>query len=296
LPENWSDPGRPTRSAAKALLAKVYLTNAGWPIKDVSMYSKAAAKAKEVIDLHVYELLPDYADLWKVKNNNNVESIFSFQHSATTENQFFVAGLASQPFEEGGWSDFYSEIQFFNDFPAGPRKDATFYTVFKKLVNGQVVLVPWEKSFLKHPFYRKFRDGAVDENNPFNAEMGSDFKMPYMRYADLLLIYAEAQCMSEGPCLLAYEAINQVRKRAGLPKLTTNLSQIAFRDSVIAERGWELAAERWRWFDLIRTEKLEEITLKRSKEDIDGYFVQPTHANYLAPIPQRDVDKNPNLK
>jgi len=119
--------------------------------------------------------------------------------------------------------------------------------------------------------------------------------MPHIRYADLLLMYAEATCMSVGPDASAYDAINKVRNRAGLPDLTEGLSQMAFRDSVIAERGWELACERHRWFDLVRTEKVEEIALKRHADDAPLY-AQPTHENYLAPIPQKEVDKNPNLK
>jgi hypothetical protein len=297
LPVTWSDqPGRPTRGAAKALLAKVYLTNAGWPLKDNSMYAKAAAKAQEVIALNQYELLPVFADLWKLDNGNNIESIFSFQHSRTTGSTFWFTGIASMPeAEEGGWDDVFSEIQFFYDFPAGPRKDATFYTVFKKKVDGEVVLVPWEESLQKNPYYRKYREGAVDEENPWSAQMGTDFKMPFLRYADLLLIYAEAKCMSTGPDESAYEAINDVRVRAGLDKLTPGLSQEAFCDSVIAERGWELACERHRWFDLVRTEKVEEVALRRHPDDIP-LPSQPTRDDYLAPIPQLEVDKNPNLK
>ncbi|MBI9064304.1 MAG: RagB/SusD family nutrient uptake outer membrane protein [Marinilabiliaceae bacterium] len=297
LPVTWSEePGRPTKGAAKALLAKVYLTNAGWPLKDAAMYAKAAAKAKEVMDLNQYALLPNYADLWKLANGNNEESIFSFQHSKTTGTTFWFTGIASMPeAEEGGWDDVFSEIQFFYDFPAGPRKDATFYTVFKKKVDGEIVEVPWQESVQNNPYYQKFRDGAVDEENPWSAQMGTDFKMPYIRYADLLLMYAEATCMSSGPDEFAYRAINDVRNRAGLADLTENLSQTAFRDSVIAERGWELACERHRWFDLVRTEKVEEIALKRHPEDIP-FFDLPTKDDYLAPIPQREVDKNPNLK
>lgn len=296
LPVSWSDPGRPTLGAAKTLLAKVYLTMAGWPLKDATMYAKAAAKAKEVIDLGRYKLMTNYADLWKLENGNNIESIFSFQHSKTTGSQFWMMGCAAVPeAEEGGWDDLFSEVQFFYDFPEGPRKDATFYTVFKKKVDGKIVTIPWEESIQKNPYYRKFRDGAVNEENPWACEMGNDFKMPYLRYADLLLIYAEAKCMSGSPDASAYYAINQVRNRAQLPNLSSGLSQTAFRDAVIAERGWELAAERWRWFDLVRTEKVEEIAAKRSSWDIP-LAAQPSHKNYLAPIPQREVDKNPNLK
>ena len=78
LPVTFSEKGRPTKGAAKALLAKVYLTMAGWPIEDASYYAKAKDKAAEVMTMG-YDLEPNFADLWKQeKKLSNLEFIFTF--------------------------------------------------------------------------------------------------------------------------------------------------------------------------------------------------------------------------
>src|SRR5690606_11840764 len=80
LPTEWpGEPGRPTVWAAKGLLAQVYLTMAGWPLKDESKYALAAQKAKEVIDGSPYDLLPNFADIWPITNENNKEIVWAIQ-------------------------------------------------------------------------------------------------------------------------------------------------------------------------------------------------------------------------
>ena len=109
-----------------------------------------------------------------------------------------------------------------------------------------------------------------------------------IRYSEVLLTYAEATAMSSAPDASAYGAINQVRQRAGLPELTPGLSQTAFRDSVIAERGWEFTAEYgMRWFDLIRTETVQKANSTRDASEAP-FINQPSDANhtyYWAPFP-----------
>lgn len=76
LPITFAEKGRPTKGAAKTLLAEVYLTMAGWPLKDATKYTLARDKAKEVIDLNIYSLEPNFADLWKVKKNLLIKRLF----------------------------------------------------------------------------------------------------------------------------------------------------------------------------------------------------------------------------
>lgn len=87
----------------------------------------------------------------------------------------------------------------------------------------------------------------------------------------------------------AYAAINQVRQRAGLPSLTTGLSITAFRDSVVAERGWEFAGPEpaQRWFDLIRTETVAKANAGRDASEVplSGHPDDVNHTFYWAPIP-----------
>jgi len=115
----------------------------------------------------------------------------------------------------------------------------------------------------------------------------------------VLLTYAEAQAMSASPDAAAYAAINQVRNRAGLANLATGLSQAAFRDSVIAERGWEFAGVEpaARWYDLIRTETVAKANSDRdaSEEAFKNVPNDASHTYYWAPIPIGDQQLNPNL-
>ena len=133
-----------------------------------------------------------------------------------------------------------------------------------------------------------------------------------IRYAEVLLIYAEAQAMAEnGPNALAYNCINRVRNRAfaGVGSTQKNLqpglSATAFRDSVFVERGWEFAGFEIcsRWFDLVRMELVEDAV----KEKPDHSFLPgrspkewpianpPTKRRYFLPIPADDALLNPNL-
>ena len=119
-PANVSNVGRASAGAAKALLADFYLTWAGWPVKDASKAQLAAAKAKEVIDMAYYELLP-ISELWKLENQNSKESVFSIQFSEVEDMRSgWPAGTSFH--EARGWSDMYPELQFFHDFPEGPSQ------------------------------------------------------------------------------------------------------------------------------------------------------------------------------
>jgi hypothetical protein len=135
-------------------------------------------------------------------------------------------------------------------------------------------------------------------NHVNNNWIGSH-TVPVIRYAEVLLTYAEAQAMSASPDASAYAAINQVRNRAGLANLASGLSQAAFRDSVIAERGWEFAGVEpaARWYDLIRTETVARANSDRdaSEEALKNIPNDASHTYYWAPIPIGDQQLNPNL-
>lgn len=298
LPDTQSEVGRPKKGAAKALLAKVYLTKAGWPLKDQASYALAADKANEVISQRGtwgYDLLPDFEMLWQRANDNSEESVFSIQYDRNTgdgAHANHLIGTASMPKEENGWEDFFCELTFYNEFPIGPRKDATFRTVFYTS-DGDVI--NFEDSDARHPYYAKFRDGAVDEATPWISAFHTAAAYALIRYADVLLIYAEASAQSSGVDAAAYEAVNLVRNRAGLADLPTGLSREEFVDAVIDERGWEFAGEGQRWYDLLRTEKVQEVVAKRDPDEQVKIVGVISPDNYYAPIPEAEVLKNPNL-
>lgn len=293
LPPEWpGNPGRPTVWAARSLLAQVYLTMAGWPLKDETKYALAAAEAKDVIDHSPHDILDNFADIWLLNNENNEEIVWAIQFCSVEKcnSPYYMTqgGYTTMPSEESGWDDVFFELGFYKRFPAGLRKDATFHTQF---TNG----ISFEQSSTKHPYIAKYRDGAEKGKASYENDYMTSRNMNYLRFAEVLLIYAEAQAMADGtPNADAYKAINRVRDRAGLDDLTPGLGQMAFRDSVIAERGWELAAEFSRWFDLVRTEKVE--TVKALKDPLDMQpVVEVTKKQYHSPIPDYDVLLNPNL-
>lgn len=295
LPAAWpaSEAGRPTVWAAKSLLAQVYLTMAGWPLKDESKYALAASEAKDVIDNSGHDLLSNFSDIWPLANQNNKEIIWAIRYCLATICDWPYmsthGGAPTSPGEEGGYDDIFMEVGFYKRFPEGPRKEATFHHTFNTGIE-------YTQSVTKHPYLAKYRDGTDAKKPGFVHPFFTNRNLNYMRFAEILLNYAESHSMANGgPDDTDYAAINRVRNRAGLPDLQTGLSQIAFRDSVVAERGWELAGEFSRWFDLVRTEKVEEMAALKDPDDMTP-LNPPSHRQYLAPVPYSETLLNPNLK
>lgn len=264
LPLDFPGKALPNKAAAKGLLAEVYLNMAGWPLEDVSKYALARDKAKEVMDMDMYSLEPNFKDLWYAANKfTNSEFIFFYNADADAGANASFMHIAQRPGEEGGWNDLFSEARWFYAFPDGPRKDGSFWTTFD---DGNDTY--WTESMMQQPFIAKYRDAgpaASLDVGPINSWSGSGM-VCVTRYAEILLTYAEAANMAEGgPSAAAYEAINEVRRRAGgydqsvYPDLPAGLSQADFDEAVIAERGWELSFELKRWFDLVRRKMVVEV-------------------------------------
>ncbi|MEM6767323.1 MAG: RagB/SusD family nutrient uptake outer membrane protein [Bacteroidota bacterium] len=305
LPDTWFDePGRVNKWAAKLMLAKVYLTSAGWPLKRSENYALAAEKAIDVLNNAPNGLLSNYSELWLEANDNNSESVLAVQACATCGDW----GLSNRlPFsigaeaEEGGWDDYYSEIKFFEEFPEGPRKEATFQTIF----GGGI---PWQETSQGHPYYLKTRGFQVQTINSLNVYV--------LRYADAHLIYAEAANKAEGgPSAQAYASINTIKRRAAgvsldIPNpdvdLASGLSGDEFHRAVLDERAWEFAGEWERWWDLVRNQIVAEATAKRDfpnelplNPSVDVNSEASFEPYYYAPIPlnemllRKDWEQNP---
>jgi hypothetical protein len=303
-----------TSGAAKSLLASVYLTWAGYPMKDPSKYALAAQKAKEVIDNEAdygYVLLPDCYDLWKWQNGwkstGNAEGVFTFFYNTRNEANM-SSPSAMFPEDFGGWNDMFAELTFFEEFPEGPRKDATFLTTAKRSPDGPVITwngdVEAGLGFIQqHPYYRKMIEieGFDYDDMDKNINWTSSRSCQLIRYAEVLLIYAEAQPMADGsPNALAYTCLNRVRTRAGLEDAPAGLSGSDFRNVVIDERKWEFAGGEpgcSRWHDLVRTETVAASLAKRHPNEVPvvGRPDDATHSLYFSPIPSKDVLLNPNL-
>lgn len=283
-------PGRVSSGTAKAYLADVYLTMGGWPLKDQTKYALAAAKAKELIDNqddYGFNLDTPLDVLW---NGNPAaprqsEEIFALYLNPKQGTINTTYGAAPKPAceAEGGWDDYLPEIYFYKNFPEGLRKDLTFQSIMHT-PNGDF---PYNEVGTKHPNYRKFYSTEGVTWAVSNA-------VCYYRFATVLLTYAEAQCRATGtPNTEAFDAVNAVRNRAGLPDLDPALTGDDFAKAVFDERGWEMAGESTRYFDLKRMEMVDDVNAPAMK-DPDDYPVRGQIYDYL-PLPAADKQLNPNL-
>lgn len=288
LPISWSgEPGKPTRGAAKGILAKVYLTMATNPLNEVSNYQKAAQVALDVIESDNYSLVTDIVDVFSLENKYGPEMMWSYNSTSddvATAPQIWV----SEVYADGGWADAAIDTTFESSWPAQTRKDAYLFTEW----NG----VNYHDFPEQVPFCKKFFFYIpVDDFNGYSSTVN----WPVIRYADVLLMYAEAANMANGgPTDEAVDAINQVIDRANgyvennaHPKLTTSMSQADFDKAVIQERSWELVFENAdRWFDICRKRILDQVTTRPE------YLANFSVDDYLFPIPEIDMELNELLE
>lgn len=293
LPETFSGSteGRATAGAALATLSKVYLT---WAQTDSEagnsrrneFYKKAIAYADRVTALNKYQLVENTFDLFATDKKNGPEHIFSIQH-ANLNNVTGHCTFAT------GWSDsepvlITNNVRFYEEMDdADQRKESSWA---KRLYNPNT----GEYFTFKVPLFRKYIDTI---NYAKNQYAGRNTNNAYIRYAEVLLIKAEAENELNGPTQTAYEAINQVRRRAyrhfpvtapSVHDLPAGLSQAEFRKRLQEERFNEFILEGQRWFDLVRWRILIS-TVSQEKTGI-------TEKNYLFPIPASQITLNPNLK
>ena len=282
----------------QSLLANVYLTTAGFPLKNTANYALAAAEAKDVIDNGPYELEEELGGIMGKQENNldengNTEAIIAFPAFVPLDG--WNAG--NYQAEAILFGDKVVEITFFANFPAGTRKDFTFDTTF---INNNETPDDESDDFedvLNPPQYSKEKFGEQDFGS-VNKDIN------YLRYSELLLIYAEAQIRATGnnSDASALSAINQVKRRAaGLPPTVPDASvdvTSATWEDIVWEKAWELAGEWTRWYDIVRTETLDEVNAIRSPAEPAALSSSPTltEAFPWSPIPANDVSINPSLQ
>ena len=318
LPLRWPgsatpDDGRPTQGAAYAMLADVYLNMSGVLVHE-NHWADAARAAKAVIDSGRYSLVPSFANLWLINNKNGPEHIYSIQFGGLKRNLFTCQ---SRPTGIGAESCtnatnyWYATAAFMNTFAdSDARKPVTFLTqvnvplgcttgatgcvtYYYDRTSTDGKTAPFGNKTPRFPtampYYGKFFDaggpGMINQNSS-----RSDLNWPVYRYAEVLLMYAEAENEANGPTQPALNAINLVRRRAGLTDLLLGLSQDSLRTLVHKERGFELAFESKRLFDLKRWGTFLTVL---SGDPVAGPYVQAHHV-FLA-IPQREIDLAPGL-
>ncbi len=279
---NSANIGRATKGAAQALLGKVYLYAKNYPLAEAAFNS--------VITTNQYQLIPAFSNL--LITDNNAESLFEIQFAD-------LAGQGSDrvandyPQGQGGFSnilptqDLVDEFETYNGATAiNGRDPRLFYSIFREGDPYDATSPTFQKAWTPTGYARKKGMFPVIRVNNGN----SDRNFPLIRLSDVLLMYAEAANENNKPTE-AINAINRVRARVGMPALPTaqypaNNKAELFK-AIVHERRVELAFEYHRLLDLRRW------GLAEQKLGPLG-FTAPKH-NYF-PIPQQELNTNPNLK
>ncbi|WP_339917797.1 RagB/SusD family nutrient uptake outer membrane protein [Yeosuana marina] len=275
------DLGRASKGAAQAMLAKVYLT--------LGDYQKTVDLTNEVMLSSVYSLEPDFKDIFTAERDNGSEWLFSYATSG--ESEFSTHQLAQFGFPNN-LGKFGFTRAFGNIWVKQPLLDIydqvndTRFTdmIWKEYVDpitGEVV------AFRKGTGYysKKYDDIEFSKDMLFTR-----INYPILRYSDVLLMYAEA--LNEVSPLNddAFNKLNMVRNRANLGDITIAEldSQQAFTNEVLDERRREFVNENQRVFDLKRRGLFLDFVQQLP-------YSQFSEEDVLYPIPQAEIDANPNL-
>lgn len=298
-----SGDGHITRAAVKTLLAKVQLTMAGYPLqKGSEYYAKAYDTAKDVYDNGRISLFAQFADIRSEGKENSGEILFSIQrepdkagspmHNAILPYPRTTPEVSANP-DAGGC--IASSLSFYNSFAENDSRrnnqEFFYWEVKSKDGSTDVTLDVTEQMFVY-----KFWDSSAAQSGRCGVDV------PIIRYADLLLILAEAKVMADGGSTsdaTAVEAYWKVRQRA-VGSTEDKPASIDFA-TVYKERIWELCFENQTIYDLLRTRKVLD-TDKGIIVDLIG-FHSPGHsegvrweeADLLMPYPLREKRLNPNL-
>lgn len=278
--------GRASKGAAYGMLAKVYLT--------LGNYQEVVNMTTQVEGLG-YALNDNYYDNFNIQNENSIESIFEVQYASdggygfwSNENQASWAspfmGPRGSNFVGGAYGWNQPTQEFMNQYESNDsRKDVT--VLYDGCPNFDGLNYDSDYSYSGYNVRKFLVPISVVpsyDNSPMN--------FPVLRYADILLMKAEA--LNElGQTNDAGIYLNRVRDRAGLDDITLGLSQTQFRNAVLKERRMELAFEGQRWFDLIR--------VNNGQYGLDFLHSigknNASQKHLLFPVPQIEIDRNPNL-
>ena len=295
--------------AASALLSKVYLTWAQTSSEkgkanQSAYYQKAIDYAQKVIDSGKYRLLDKFIDNWSVDKKNGPEHIFSIEHDRTVNGNItghctFATNWSDAEPVLLATSDRYYEESDGKD----QRRDGSWA---KRIYNPNT----GTDFVFTVPRFRKYID-SLNYANPASTgnAAGQSTNTTVIRYAEILLIKAEAENELNGPTEAAYDAINQIRRRAywspylniqntpsdGSALELSGLSKEEFREKLREERRLEFILEGQRWFDLIRWHILVKYVKENTPASETLKLQNVSKRNYLLPLPQDQLILNPNL-
>ena len=258
---------------------------AGAPLNKIENYQKAATAAKAAMDdAGGYQLVPNIFDVFKVENKYSKEMVWAFNSNSNylgAEANMW-APWGAPGIGGSGWGNFSAERRMDTLWPDQPRKQAYLLTE----LNG----INYKDWGSQNPTCSKWLPPNIPESDFDNYTQ--QINVPIIRFADVLLMYAEATNMAGGPTQQACDAVNRVVDRAngyvvnaGHPKFTTSMSKTQFDEAIIMERNWELCFEYDRWFDICRKRILDKVS--------PGYLLPNFSVNdYLWPIPEIDLRLN----
>jgi starch-binding outer membrane protein, SusD/RagB family len=273
-----TDVGRATKGAAKALLGRVYLTR--------KEFGKAEAKLQEVTTMG-YSLLNNFNDLFDYsKDEHHSEYIFDIEYGENVgEGSIFTnrfmpnSGLMAETYGVKGIGTETNSPSpgLIAAFVAGDKRKDMTVGVTGGFIDKNGVFKPLPQS-TSQTYTKKYLT-----SEPTADDSKANWK--YIRYADVLLMYAEA-LNENGKTNMALPVLNQVRTRAGLPGYA-GLTKEDTREKIYLERRLELSFEGHRWFDLVRT--------GRAYETMKSKNMQPFMTVFAVPLGQIQVINNQSV-
>ncbi len=287
LPLTQTQTGRVTKGAAQALLGKVYLYQ--------NKFSQAAPVLDDVINSGVYDLVTDYSTIFENDNENNLESVFEIQYT-DLEGAGFGCLQCSEgnvavgfngprnfngPLFESGFSFNVPTQEVFDAFDQDDvRRDLAildieaFADAYSDFNNGEGV--SYTEGFEHTGYFNRKYIPRVGDTNIGDQNLTNPNNYRAIRFADVLLMGAEAHNQGDGNDELARQYLNRVRERTTLEDV--NASGSALTQAIYNERRLELVGEGHHFFDLVRT--------GRAAQEIEGFT---TGKNEIFPIPLVEI-------
>lgn len=297
LPNSYgnSSVGRATKGAAIGYLGKALLFQ--------GKFGDAAVELKKLVvdGVGSYELVNNYMSNFDGSNENNKESVFEIQYSSVRSNGRHighVSGKFTSAPEIGGWGNIEATPTMVAEFKSegniattGKFDTRLYSTLFFNDADVDVFGQSFEEVFgagSERAIYRKYTLSDIPESD--NTAWYSSQNIPVMRYADVLLMYAEALNESSSADA-AKPFIDLVRERADMPALPAGLSKDEMRNRIMHERAVELAFEGHRFFDLRRWgNTILEDKMRNSGKPGAENFNLDSHAYF--PIPEVETNSN----
>ncbi|MCE5347202.1 MAG: RagB/SusD family nutrient uptake outer membrane protein [Bacteroidales bacterium] len=296
--------GHAVKGSALALKAKVLLHNEKW--------AEAADAANQVIQANIFSLYNNYPNLFlTIGQTNNPEIMFSTQY-LLPDNYTNMSGYDINFGKECTLNPMQQFIDCFECIDGLPITSSPLYDPNNYKVNRDprmdYTAKDWKEPIIRSDGYKYYnvepsytgytvRKYLNPESVPWDYTTRDDQDQVLLRYADVLLMYAEAKNEATGPDLSVYNAINMVRGResVNMPPIPSGLDKSAMRQRIRQERRVEFGLEGMRYLDLKRWKTIENIlpSIINPITKIPFVFNSPKH--YLFPFPQSEIDINPNL-